>query len=93
MIAPSAAPASGATQNNQTWLIAPFCAKIAAASERAGLTDVLLTGIDTRWINVSPRPMAIGAKPAGARLDVEPKMMMRKNAVITTSMMKTDIME
>ncbi len=72
MTAPSAAPASGASQNNQTWLIAPFCANTAAASERAGLTDVLLTGIDTRWISVRPKPMAIGAKPAGAVEAVEP---------------------
>ena len=52
---------------------------------RAGFTDVLVTGIEIKWMSVSPRPMAIGAKPAGARLWVEPMMMIRKKAVITIS--------
>jgi len=32
---------------------------------RAGLTEVLVTGMETRWITVRVRPIAIGAKPAG----------------------------
>ena len=46
---------------------------------RAGFTDVFVTGMLIRWISVSPRPIAIGAKPAGARLSVAPRMMIRKN--------------
>ena len=41
---------------------------------RAGFTDVLVTGMLIRWISVSARPIAIGAKPAGARLSVAPRM-------------------
>ena len=52
---------------------------------RAGFTDVFVTGIEIRWISVSPRPIARGAKPAGARLSVEPMMIIRKKAVITIS--------
>ena len=52
---------------------------------RAGFTEVLVTGMLIRWISVSPRPMASGAKPAGARLSVEPRMMIRNIIVITTS--------
>ena len=88
MMAPIAAPISGATQNSQSWLIAAVSANSAAAVERAGLTDVLVTGIEIKWISVSPRPMAIGAKPAGARDDVEPRIMIRKKAVRTTSIAK-----
>ena len=52
---------------------------------RAGLTDVLVTGMPTRWISVSPSPMAIGAKPAGALPCVAPMMMNRNIIVSTTS--------
>ena len=34
---------------------------------RAGFTEVLVTGMLTRWIRVSARPMASGAKPEGDR--------------------------
>ena len=49
--------------------------------ERAGLTEVLVTGIEIRWINVNARPIASGAKPAGARLSVTPIMMSTKKKV------------
>lgn len=49
--------------------------KSACPVDRAGLTDVFVTGIEIRWINVSVRPMAIGAKPAGTRPLVAPRMM------------------
>ncbi|MOA39007.1 hypothetical protein D3C78_1607530 [compost metagenome] len=52
---------------------------------RAGLTEVLVTGIEIRWISVSPRPMAMGASPAGARLSVAPRMIRMNIAVITSS--------
>ena len=58
-------PMMGATQNSQSCVIAPPPANSATAVERAGFTDVLVTGIEIRWISVSARPMAIGAKPAG----------------------------
>ena len=44
---------------------APLPLKNATPVERAGLTEVLVIGMDTRWISVSASPMAIGAKPAG----------------------------
>jgi len=34
---------------------------------RAGFTDVAVTGMLIRWISVSAKPIAIGAKPLGAR--------------------------
>ena len=42
-------------------------ANSATAVERARLTDVFVTGIETRWMSVGARPIAIGASPAGAR--------------------------
>ena len=47
--------------------------KKATPVERAGLTEVLVIGMEMRWIRVSARPMAIGAKPAGARRSVAPR--------------------
>ena len=52
---------------------------------RAGLTEVLVTGMLIRWISVSARPMASGAKPAGALPWVAPMMMNRNIMVSTTS--------
>src|SRR5688572_14406202 len=69
-----AAPISGATQNNQSCSRAHVPWKIATPSERAGLTDVLVTGIEIRWISVSASPIARGAKPFGAPSEVTPKM-------------------
>jgi hypothetical protein len=71
--------------NSQTCPMAPFCAKIAVAMERAGLTEVLVTGIEIRWMSVRPSPMAIGAKPAGTALLVEPRIIRRNAAVRTIS--------
>ena len=88
MTAPAIAPTIGATINIHTWLIAQPRWKIAVASERAGFSDVLVTGIEIRCILVSARPMAIGAKPLGARSSVEPRITSRKNAVHTASIMK-----
>jgi hypothetical protein len=34
---------------------------------RAGLTEVLVTGMLMRWMSVSPNPIAIGAKSAPSR--------------------------
>ena len=38
--------------------------------QRAGLTDVLVTGMPTRWIKTSTRPMGMPAKPTGAFMSV-----------------------
>ena len=81
---PSAPPSSGASQNSQSWPIAQAPANSAGPVLRAGLTEVLVTGIEMRWISVNPRPMAIGAKPTGAREWVEP-MMMNRNIIVSTS--------
>ena len=60
----------GATQNSQSWLTAQSPTNSATPVLRAGFTEVLVTGMLMRWIRVRHRPMAIGAKPAGARLSV-----------------------
>ena len=41
-----AAPISGASQNTQSWAGAPLALTNATPVERAGLTDVLETGIE-----------------------------------------------
>ena len=66
------APTIGASQNTQSCPSAQPCWTIAGPVERAGLTDVFDTGIDTRWIITSVKPMAMPANPAGARRSVEP---------------------
>ena len=53
--------------------------------DRAGLTEVFVTGMDTRWMRVRQRPMATGAKPAGARRPVAPRMTKRNTKVIAAS--------
>jgi hypothetical protein len=45
-------------------------AKIAGPVLRAGLTEALVTGIAMRTMRVKVRPIASGAKPAGAPADV-----------------------
>src|SRR5690606_23089311 len=86
IMAPTAAPRIGAAQNSQSWFSAAVSAKIAAPVDRAGLTDVLVTGMETRWISVRVSPIASGAKPALAFLAVVAKMTKTKKAVITVSM-------
>ena len=75
----------GATQNSQSCCSAQPPAKMAGPVLRAGFTEVLVTGILTRWIRVSQRPMASGANPRGAWPWVEPMITNRKAKVITTS--------
>ena len=60
---------------------------------RAGLTLVLVIGMLIRWISVSPRPMAMGANPAGARVSVEPRMIIRKPKVRMISIAMPDAIE
>jgi len=49
------------------------------------LTEVLVTGMEIRWIKVRARPMAMGARPFGARWSVAPRMISTNMAVITSS--------
>src|SRR6266849_9079962 len=82
------APMIGATQNSQSWPMYSPPANRAGPVLRAGLTEVLVTGIDTRWIKVKARPIGMPAKPVAAPFDVVPMMMKRKKKVITTSSTK-----
>src|ERR1700751_5907845 len=63
-------------------------AKSAGPVLRAGLTEVFVTGIDTRWIRVKASPIGIPAKPAAAPFEVVPTMTNRKKNVNTTSSRK-----
>ena len=76
---------AGASQNSHSWPRASAPANNAGPVERAGFTEVFVTGMLTRWIRVSDKPMASGANPRGARVSVEPRITSRKNAVRTTS--------
>ena len=71
------APMMGANQNSQSCGTARASAKNATPVERAGFTEVLVTGILIKWISVRHRPMAIGANPAGAARRCEPEMMVK----------------
>src|SRR2546425_2536462 len=75
----------GATQNSHSCEMAISGPNRAGPVLRAGLTEVLVTGIEIRWISVRHRPMASPPKPAAARLAVAPRMTRMKKAVITTS--------
>src|SRR5215213_5812662 len=60
---------------------------MAGPVDRAGLTDVFVTGIVIRWISVRQNPIASGANCVGASLLVEPRITIRKKKVVTTSAM------
>ncbi len=64
---PAAPPSSGTTQNIQSCASAQPPTNSAGPVLRAGFTEVLVTGMLIRWMSVSASPIAIGAKPAGAR--------------------------
>ena len=76
----------GATQNSHNCCKAQPPWISAGPVARAGLTEVLVTGMLIRWISVSDRPIAIGAKPAGARLSVDPMITSTKKKVSSASM-------
>src|SRR5688572_29662161 len=84
------APAIGATQNNHNCIKGSPPAKIACDKERAGLTEVLVIGILTKWINVNAKPMATPANLLLANRSVVPKIIKRKNRVNINSVMKAD---
>ena len=82
------APMIGPIQNSQSWPIYAPPANSAGPVLRAGLTEVLVTGIEMRWMRVRARPIGMPAKPAAAPFDVVPMMTKRKKNVITTSVRK-----
>src|SRR5438552_10352494 len=95
IVPPMTPPRIGATQNSHSWLSGneppPLkSANVALPRLRAGLTEAFETGMAMMWMAVSARPMAMGAKPAGARLEVAPMMTIRKKAVSTVSMRNTE---
>ena len=53
----------------------------------------MVTGILIKWIKVNAKPIAIGAKPAGARLSVEPRITIKKIAVKTISIISAESKE
>src|SRR5690606_36075516 len=89
---PKIAPNIGATQNSHNWLNASPCTNNACEVERAGLTDVLVIGIEIKWIKVNAKPIAIPANLPFAHLSVAPKMIIRKNAVSKNSVKNAAIM-
>ena len=80
-----AAPAIGASQNSHSCWIAHPPTNSAGPVLRAGFTERLVTGMPISWISVSPRPMAMGAKPYGARRSVAPRMIIRNMKVSPSS--------
>jgi hypothetical protein len=52
---------------------------------RAGLTDVFVTGMLIKWINVSARPIAMPANPTGALRCVAPRITIKNMKVMTSS--------
>ena len=61
--------------------------------ERAGFTDVFVTGMLMRWMSVSAKPIAIGANPGDARFAVAPRMTIRNPKVITISVHSAEDIE
>ena len=82
---PKTPPTKGASQKSQSWATAQPPTKSAGPVLRAGFTEVLVIGMLIRWISVTQRPMASGAKPVGARLSVTPMITTRKKQVRTIS--------
>src|SRR5580704_14761644 len=84
----TSAPRIGASQNSHSCATYSLPPNSAGPVLRAGLTDVLVTGIDTRWISVRASPIGNPANPAAAPLEVQPMMIIRKKKVIRTSITK-----
>jgi len=69
------------------WLVFGGCGSAVLAAAFPTL------GIEMRWISVRPRPIAMGANPCGARLSVEPRIIIRNMKVRTASATRQAIME
>ena len=89
----SNAPTIGATQNSHNCCSAQPPTKSAGPVLRAGFTEVLVTGMLTRWMSVSANPMAMPANPTGARLWIAPMITTRKPKVIVTSVTRLEASE
>jgi len=84
------APTIGAIQNNHNCSMAQPPANIAWLVLLAGFTEVLVTGILIKCIRVSPKPIAIPAKPFGALECVAPNIIIKNINVITISITKAE---
>ena len=87
-MAATTAPTMGATMKSHSWLSASPPTRTAGPKLLAGLTDVPVMGIPTRWISVSASPIDIPANPPGAALWVEPNITKRNIPVNAASKMK-----
>ena len=72
--------------NSHSWTIASLPAKRAGPIERAGFTEVPVSGIVAKWIIASDRPMASGARAGcSLRSSVTARITIRKTQVVTAS--------
>jgi hypothetical protein len=72
----------GATKKSQSWARALPPDKRAGLRLRAGLTEVPVTGMVTRWISIRVAPMASPAMALFPNFEVVPKITkMKKNAM------------
>ena len=71
--------------NTQSWLSAQLPWKTAEARLRAGLTEVLSTGIEMRWISPRVSPTVIAGQADRHRLRLVEAMMKTNTAVKKTS--------
>ena len=72
--------------NSHSWTIASVPANSAGPIERAGLTEVPVAGIATKWIAASVRPIASGASAGcSMRSSVTARITITKTAVSTSS--------
>ena len=82
------APTMGATKKSQSWERALPPEIRAGPRLRAGLTEVPVTGIVTRWISIRVTPMANPAMALFPNLEVVPKITKMKRKVMTVSITK-----
>ena len=81
-------PTSGATMNSQTWLSAVPPTTSAGPNDRAGFTEVPVSGMPMRCTITSAKPMATPAAPWIAALCVAKRTTSTKMVVRTTSIRK-----
>ena len=87
------APIRGASQKNHSCAKAQPPTINAGPVLLAGFTEVLVTGMLMRCINVKAKPMAKAAKPLGARSSVAPKMVIKNIKVMMISVTSAETME
>ena len=75
--------------NSHSWAMASTPAKRAGPIERAGFTEVPVSGIVAKWIIASDRPMAKGARAGcSLRSSVTARIAIRNTRVVTASTRK-----